>query len=68
MFMTEMVLGHLMGDYIAQNNWMALNKSKYDKLGWVACLTHCVIYTLCVCVFMQNWESKWVIAVFLSHS
>ncbi|MBV5347785.1 DUF3307 domain-containing protein [bacterium] len=41
-----MLLGHLMGDYVLQNNWMALNKK--DNI-W-ACYVHCLIYTFCVCI------------------
>lgn len=65
--MFEMVLGHLVGDYLLQNNWMALNKSKYSMLGWLACTVHCLLYTLAVCLLMWKWSLIWATAVFLSH-
>lgn len=65
--MFDMVLGHLIGDYIFQNDWMAEGKKKHKGLGWVTCLVHCVLYTLAVCVIMWNFELRWVAIVFLSH-
>jgi hypothetical protein len=65
--MFEMLLGHLVGDYLLQNDWMAMNKSKNTWIGWFAALAHCIIYTATVCAFMQNFDSLWIVAVFLSH-
>ena len=44
-----LLFGHLFGDYLFQNDWMALNKK--DK--WLPCLIHCLIYTLTVCYFIS---------------
>ena len=63
----EMVLGHLLGDYLLQNEWMALNKSKYNLNGWLAAFIHCILYTLAVCLFMMNFDLIWIVVVFLSH-
>lgn len=65
--MFEMVLGHLVGDYLLQNDWMAEGKKKEKGLGWLTCTVHCILYTLSVCLFMWNWDIKWVVCVFLSH-
>lgn len=65
--MFEMLLGHLAGDYLLQNEWMALNKSKNTKIGWLSAFIHCVIYTLAVCLFMWNFDLIWIIVIFLSH-
>ena len=40
----RLVLGHLMGDYLFQTNWMALNK----KSNIFAAILHCIIYTALV--------------------
>ena len=40
-----MLLGHLVGDYLLQNNYMALNKGRNDLIGWFACLL-LVLFTL----------------------
>lgn len=45
--MVEAVIGHLVGDYILQNDWMALNK----KQSSFHCFVHCAIWTACVCLF-----------------
>ena len=41
------LIGHLVGDYLLQNDWMALNKKKQH----LPCLVHCFIWALCVCGF-----------------
>lgn len=63
----QMVLGHLVGDYLVQNRWMALNKSKNTLKGWLAAVIHCVIYTMMVTTAMNNWDFLWIVVVFFSH-
>jgi len=63
----KLLLGHLLGDYLLQNQWMALNKSKNSWIGWLAAFVHCIIYTFSICMFMQNFDMIWIIVVFLSH-
>ena len=65
--MFELLLGHLAGDYLLQNEWMALNKSKNTRKGWLAAFVHCILYTLAVCLFMQDFQPIWIAVVFLSH-
>jgi len=65
--MFEIFLGHLVGDYLLQNEEMAINKSKYNLIGWIYCLIHCILYTIAVCTIMWNFNPYWVTAVFLSH-
>jgi hypothetical protein len=62
-----MLLGHLAGDYLLQNQWMALNKAKNSFVGWTTALVHCVLYTLAVCLFMWNFDWYWMVIVFLTH-
>jgi hypothetical protein len=40
------LLFHLWGDYITQNHWMANKKVLFTKEGWLACLIHCVLYSI----------------------
>ena len=49
--MLQLIL-HLTGDYVLQNDWMAINKNKYTVKGWLACLVHCFIYSGLWLVFM----------------
>lgn len=65
--MFQLLLGHLVGDYLLQNQWMALNKTKYTLIGWTAALVHCILYTLAVCTVMQVFDWYWMIVVFLTH-
>lgn len=41
-------IGHMVGDYILQNDWMARNKVRWDLVGWLSCTVHCIIYTVMV--------------------
>jgi len=65
--MTGLFLGHLAGDYLLQNEWMAMNKSKNNWIGWFSALVHCIIYTLAICLFMWNFDPIWMVVVFLTH-
>jgi hypothetical protein len=59
------LLGHLIGDYLFQNKWMAMNKNA----SHFKCFVHCIIYTLTLCVVtlpvIKNWW--WPFIVFASH-
>jgi hypothetical protein len=39
-----LILAHLLGDYILQNDWMAQNKTS----STLPCLAHCALYTAAV--------------------
>ena len=63
-----LLFGHLFGDYMFQNAWMAFNKDKdYRPL-----VVHCVLYTIIVCLFLMLGAKldlawwHWVL-IFLSH-
>ena len=65
--MLQLLLGHLVGDYLLQTSWMAVNKSKKTLQGWMAAIVHTVIYTLSICTLMWNFNPLWILIVFLSH-
>lgn len=44
------LVGHCVGDYILQNDWMAKNK----KLRFWPCFVHAMIYT-CSVMFFSGW-------------
>lgn len=54
--MLQLLLGHLVGDYLLQTSWMAVNKSKKTLQGWMAAIVHSVIYTLSVCTYGKSLE------------
>jgi hypothetical protein len=60
------LLGHLVGDYLLQNDWMALNKKTYAGKGWLACTVHCLLYSLSVCLFTGWWDWRFLL-VFVTH-
>jgi len=55
----EQLLVHLFGDYIAQNDYLALNKSKNS---WI-CLIHVLIYTACFLILTLSWKALFVIGI-----
>lgn len=64
-FFASLVIGHLIGDYLLQNKWMAMNKSGST---W-KCAVHCIIYTAAVSA--TTWQSlhgwQWSLLIFASH-
>lgn len=72
-----LLCGHLLGDYILQNDWMARNKvnqlpgpgGDYHqrwKIWWtghLACTAHCLLYTLAVWLCSCWWMPMWGLAV-----
>lgn len=58
----DYLVAHLIGDYLLQNDWMALNKKNRS----FPCLVHCAAYTSAVALLtMWPW---WTLAiVFVTH-
>ena len=67
--MFNLLLGHLVGDYLLQTNWMALNKHKNDVEGWLACTIHCLLYAAAVALFMSPFirPDTMLIIAFITH-
>ena len=62
--LSNAIVGHLVGDYILQNNYLAMNKKKNS---WV-CFLHCYLYTLSVNICTFNvWPLWCYILIFLEH-
>lgn len=60
--MWNALIGHLVGDYLIQNDWMALNK----KQSTLHCAVHCGLWTAAVILFA--WWPIWTaIPLFLTH-
>lgn len=60
----EQLLLHLFGDFIVQNDYVALNKKKNTLKGWIYCLWHCITYALPF-LLISNWKA--VIGIGLTH-
>jgi hypothetical protein len=61
----NLLVAHMVGDYLFQNRWMATNKAKYN--GSIALATHCLIYTLSVYLF-TGWSFKFLWIIYCSHA
>lgn len=58
----DWLVGHLIGDYLLQNDWMALNKKK----ATFPCAVHCLIWSLSVMVCA--WWPWWTLPIlFATH-
>jgi len=53
------LLVHILGDFVLQSDWMALNKSKRT----IPCLVHVLIYTSCFLLLTTSWKALLVIGV-----
>lgn len=53
-----LLIGNEIGDYLFQNNKMALNKALSGIKGDIWCGIHCSVYALCVsiCVLLGGWR------------
>ena len=64
-FFTTLTLGHLVGDYLLQNKWMAMNKAA----STLKCAIHCALYTAAVTAttwpHLHGWQ--WSAIIFASH-
>lgn len=61
--MQQLIL-HLIGDYLLQNDWMAQNKKKKGANGFIACVTHCTLYSFPF-LFLCSWRA--VLVIFSTH-
>lgn len=55
----EQLLVHLLGDFIGQSDYMALNKSKRT----IPCLVHVLIYTSCFLLLTTSWKALLFIGI-----
>jgi hypothetical protein len=77
-----LLVGHMLGDYIVQNDWQAKWKTNPPPDGEcgpreraarqntadLACTVHCLLYTLAVWLFSFSWMPWWGLAVcFVAH-
>jgi hypothetical protein len=74
-------IGHFVGDYLFQNQWMAIGKSQPGMRGALACTVHVLLYTLAIALFtvqmapvprgvvyMFFWEATHVPAYFVFNN
>lgn len=50
------LVGHLIGDYLIQNDWMALNKKSKTTLGVVTVNVHAILWAAAVCTLAGWWH------------
>ena len=61
--LTLAIVGHLVGDYLLQNDWMALNKKKHS----LPCAVHATLWTLAVCAFAGWWSLPAIAVLWITH-
>lgn len=50
------IIGHLVGDYLLQTDWMAMNKKQRS----FPCAVHCLVWTSWVCLFAGWGWLPWI--------
>ena len=63
----NILLGHLVGDYLLQSKKMALIKSAPGLNAFLWCLLHCLLYTLSICLFTGTTNLLKISLIFMSH-
>jgi hypothetical protein len=63
----DWLIGHLVGDYLFQNDWMVFNKKERTWRGELACNVHCLIVTLTLLLFTGWWDWQHFVLVYGSH-
>ncbi|AZO95270.1 DUF3307 domain-containing protein [Halocella sp. SP3-1] len=63
----NIILGHMIGDYLFQSDWMAINKKKSGLAGLIPCIVHCLIWTISVFLFIGEYRLIFFCMLFLSH-
>ena len=63
----QIVMGHLIGDYLLQPKEMAIRKSEKNWRGLLWCLAHCIIYTAVICIATATTSPLIIVLIFLSH-
>lgn len=58
--LTCAIVGHLVGDYLLQNDWMANTKKRPGHEGRMACLSHSGLWAASVCLFAGWGEMFWL--------
>lgn len=64
---TNILFGHLFGDYMLQGKKMAIVKGEPNTKGTIWCFIHSTIYTACICLFVWRFEWYVMAAVFATH-
>lgn len=57
------IIGHLVGDYLLQNDWMSQNKKRNPAI----CCIHAWLWTLSVIIFTGWWTLGVASVLFLTH-
>lgn len=60
------MLGHFVGDYLFQNQWMATRKSVEGWEGHKACTVHVLLYTFAVALF-SSWNPFYLFVIAIPH-
>lgn len=68
----EIILGHLIGDYLLQSDWMAINKKKSGSTGILACCIHCLLWSISIYLFTVGFIISYTtitifLLLFISH-
>jgi hypothetical protein len=61
--LAEAIVGHMIGDYVLQNDYLANNKKQSSSV----CFVHALLWTLSVCVCTWCWNGWFALWLFATH-
>ena len=65
--MIQMIIAHLLGDWIFQPRKMAVEKGKQTFKGWCYCLLHVAIYTSCFIILVPHHSALFYLSIYIPH-
>lgn len=65
--MIQMIIAHLLGDWILQPRKMAVEKGKQTLGGWLMCFLHVLVYTACFVVIVPHHSFLYYLSIFVPH-
>jgi len=58
---TTLMLGHLLGDFLLQTNWVFNFKTR----SWVGIAIHTLIHLVATALLLHNWDELWSLFITL---
>lgn len=65
--MIQMVIAHMVGDWVLQPRYMAIEKGKNTLSGYLYCLLHVAVYTWCYIIFVPNQSIQFYLSIAIPH-
>ena len=65
--MIQIIIAHLLGDWIFQPRKMAVEKGRQTLSGWLFCFAHVAIYTICFVFLVPHHSHLFYASIAVPH-